>query len=222
MARVRLHLDMHRLREHLESIVEDRTEHLERNLEQTISAMASIVEKKDPYTAGHQHRVADLAVAIAKEMELEQESVKAVRLSAIVHDVGKISVPSEILNRPGKLTDYEFAAIKAHSEIGYEILKDIEFPWPVAQIVRHHHERMDGSGYPDGIDGEHILLESRILSVADVIEAMSSHRPYRPGLGIEAALKEIERGRAIQYDSAVVDACLKLFRVKGYKLIEGF
>ncbi|MES9888360.1 MAG: HD domain-containing phosphohydrolase, partial [Candidatus Sedimenticola sp. 6PFRAG1] len=176
-ARVRVHLELYMMREHLESLVDERTLRLQRNLEQTISAMARTVEKKDPYTAGHQERVSELAVEIAREMDLDEEKVQALRLAGTVHDLGKIYVPSEILNRPGKLADYEFNVIKTHPVVGYEIIKDIDFPWPIAQMVRQHHERMDGSGYPDGLSNDEILLEARIMAVADVVEAMFSHRP---------------------------------------------
>jgi len=186
----------------------------------TVGATAMIVETRDPYTAGHQRRVADLGRAIAVEMQLTDEQIEGIHMAGMVHDLGKISVPSEILSKPTMLTDLESRLIKTHSQAGYDILKDIEFPWPIARIVLEHHERMDGSGYPNGLKGKQLLPESRILSVADVVEAMASHRPYRPGLGIEAALDEIEANRGILYDPLVVDACLKLFREKGYRFPE--
>ncbi len=186
----------------------------------TVGATAMIVETRDPYTAGHQRRVADLGRAIAVEMQLTDEQIEGIHMAGMVHDLGKISVPSEILSKPTMLTDLESRLIKTHSQAGYDILKDIEFPWPIARIVLEHHERMDGSGYPNGLKGAQLLPESRILSVADVVEAMASHRPYRPGLGIEAALDEIEANRGILYDPLVVDACLKLFREKGYRFPE--
>ena len=186
----------------------------------TVGATAMMVETRDPYTAGHQRRVADLGRAIAEEMQLTDEQIEGVHMAGMVHDLGKISVPSEILSKPTRLTDLECRLIKTHPQAGYEILKDIEFPWPIARIVLEHHERMDGSGYPHGLKGDQALLESRILSVADVVEAMASHRPYRAGLGIEAALAEIEANRGILYDLFVVDACLKLFREKGYRFPE--
>ena len=189
---------------------------LQDSLEDTVRAIASIVEMRDPYTSGHQIRVAELAAAIAKEMGLPVEQVHAIHLAGIVHDLGKIQVPSEILSKPGRITDIEYSLIKTHPQAGYDILKGINFPWPVAQIVLQHHERFDGSGFPQGLKGDAILLEARILSVADVIEAMSSHRPYRPGLGIEAALDEITRLRGTYYDPQVVDACVALFREQGY------
>ena len=179
---------------------------------ESIKAIAATVEMRDPYTAGHQERVAELAVAVAKEVGLSKEKVQGIYVAGIVHDLGKIGTPVEILNRPGKLSAVEFALIKQHAEAGYEILRNVEFPWPIAEIVRQHHERLDGSGYPHGLKDGAILPEARILAVADVVEAMASHRPYRPGLGIERALQEIERGRGTLYDASVVDACVKLFR----------
>jgi len=186
------------------------------SLEDTVRAIANIIEIRDPYTAGHQSRVADLAVAIAKQMGLPDEQVHGIHLAGVVHDLGKIQVPAEILSKPGKISDIEHSFIKTHAQAGYDILKDIDFPWPIAQMVLQHHERLDGSGYPQGLKGKAILLEARILSVADVVEAMSSHRPYRVGLGIEAALEEITRQRGTHFDPQVVDACLALFREHGY------
>jgi PAS domain S-box-containing protein len=184
----------------------------------TIQAIAVIVERRDPYTAGHQRRVADLARAIATEMNLPIEMIDGIRMAAAIHDLGKISVPVEILSKPTKLSGIEFNLIKIHSQSGYDILKDIDFPWPIARIVLEHHERQDGSGYPNGLTGDKLLMESRILIVADVVESMASHRPYRPGLGIDAALAEISKNRGILYDPAVADACLGLFREKGFQL----
>jgi PAS domain S-box-containing protein len=207
-----------------EGIIEDITqrkesvERLRNALAGTVRAIAAIVETRDPYTAGHQRQAGDLALAIAAEMGLSTDRIEGLRLAAIIHDLGKISVPSEILSKPSELTHLEFELIKTHAHAGHEILKDIEFPWPVARIVFEHHERMDGSGYPKMLKGEDILLEARILAVADVVEAMSSHRPYRASLGIEAALEEIEKNKGILYDAAVVDACQILFRVKGYRI----
>ena len=178
----------------------------------TIQAMAQTVEVRDPYTAGHQRRVADLARAIATALGLEGNRIDGIRMAGAIHDIGKISVPAEILSKPGILSPLEFSFIKTHSQVGYEILKDIEFPWDIAQMVLQHHERMDGSGYPNGISGEEILLEARILAVADVVEAMASHRPYRPAVGLDKALEEISSGRGLVYDGAVVDACLRLFK----------
>ena len=192
---------------------------LRKSLEDSIQAIASTVEMRDPYTSGHQERVAKLAVALAREMGLPEERIHGLHLAGVVHDLGKISIPAEILAKPGKLTPIEFLLIKGHAQAGYEILKDIDFPWPIATIVRQHHERLDGSGYPQGLKGGDIPLESSILAVADVVEAMGSHRPYRPTLGIDVALQEIERGRGIQYDPAVADVCLKLFRERHYTLV---
>jgi PAS domain S-box-containing protein len=191
---------------------EHHAEILQKSLEQSIRAIADTVEARDPYTAGHQRRVGELAVAIARELGLPEQRIHGIHLAAAVHDLGKIHVPAEILSKPGKLTDIEFMLIKTHPQSGYDILKDVDFPWPIADIVRQHHEKLDGSGYPQGLKDGQILLESRIMTVADVVETMSSHRPYRPSLGIELALKEIERGRGSAYDPVVADACLKLFR----------
>jgi putative nucleotidyltransferase with HDIG domain len=186
------------------------------SLEDTVRAIATIVEMRDPYTAGHQVKVAELAVAIARQMGLPEEQVHAIHLAGIVHDLGKIRIPAEILSKPGRISDIEHSFIKTHAQAGYDILKDIHFPWPIAQIVLQHHERLDGSGYPQGLKGDTIMLEARILSVADVIEAMSAHRPYRAGMGIDAALDEITRQRGIHFDPQAVDACLALFREHGY------
>ncbi|GEM_PF-505717 len=189
---------------------------LRHNLEDSLRAIATVVEMRDPYTAGHERRVGELAVAIAQEMGLDEDKIHGIRLAASVHDLGKINVPAEILSKPGRLSDIEFMLIKTHAQAGYDILKDVEFPWPIADIVWQHHERLDGTGYPQGIKGGQILIESRIMAVADVTEAMASHRPYRAGLGIDVALKEIERGKGRAYDPEVADACLKLFREGGF------
>jgi response regulator RpfG family c-di-GMP phosphodiesterase len=192
-------------------------EGLEKALSGTIRAMASTVETRDPYTAGHQRRTADLARAIATEMGVSRKEVDGIHMAGLIHDLGKISVPAEILSKPARLNELEFGIIKTHPKVGYDILKPIEFPWPIAEIVLQHHERMDGSGYPNGLRGEDIRLEARILAVADVVEAMASHRPYRPSLGIDKALEEISENKGVVYDAKVVDACLKLFREKGFK-----
>lgn len=181
-----------------------------------VQAIASVVETKDPYTAGHQRRVADLARAMATELSLSPDQIEGLRMAGIIHDIGKISVPAEILSTPRRLTPIEFSLIKNHSQSGYDILKDVDFPWPIARMVLEHHERMDGSGYPNGLTGNDILLESRVLAVADVVEAMATHRPYRPSLGLEKALDEIAKNRGRLYDPEIVDACLRLFREKGY------
>lgn len=193
---------------------------LRKSLEATIQALALTAEARDPYTAGHQRRVSDLARAIGQKMGLPPDQVDGVRMAGSIHDLGKIYVPSEILNKPGKIRANEFELVKSHPEVGYEILKTIEFPWPVAQIELQHHERLDGSGYPFGLKGDEILLEARIVAVADVVESMSSHRPYRPALGIEKALEEIKSGRGRCFDARAVDACVALFEEDGYTLIE--
>jgi putative two-component system response regulator len=191
---------------------------LQCTLKQAVGALASTVEMKDPYTAGHQRRVAHLASAIARELGLSSEMIYAIRMAGLVHDIGKISVPSEILTRPSKQPVLEMNLTRHHVESGYQILKGIEFDWPIAQIELQHHERMNGSGYPQGLSGDDILLEARIIAVADVVEAMSSHRPYRAALGIDKALEEISQNRGTLYDPEVVDACLRLFTEKGYEL----
>ncbi len=184
----------------------------------TIQVMASVVETRDPYTAGHQIRSANLSRAIAVEMGLQQEQIDAIRMAGSIHDIGKLSIPAEILSKPTRLSEIEFSLIKEHARKGFEILKGVESSWPLAEMVYQHHERMDGSGYPRNLKGDDILIESRILAVADVVEAMASHRPYRPALGIDAALDEISKKRGILYDREVTDACLKLFQEKGYSL----
>jgi PAS domain S-box-containing protein len=191
---------------------------LRRSLEDSIQTIAATVEMRDPYTAGHQRRVATLAEAIALEMGLAEERVHGLRLAGTIHDLGKIGVPAEILAKPTRLSAIEFHLVQQHPQAGYDILKDVSFPWPIARMVLEHHERLDGTGYPRGLKGEAILLESRILAVADVIEAMSSHRPYRAGLGLDAALQEIQDKRGSAFDPEVVDACLRLFREKGFAL----
>ena len=191
---------------------------IKKTLDATVNAIAMTVETRDPYTTGHQRRVSILSRAIADEMGLSDDEKEFISTAAIIHDIGKLYIPSEILSKPTKLTDLEFELIKTHSQSGYNILKDIEFPWPVATVIQQHHERMNGSGYPQNLKGEAILIESRILAVADVVEAISSNRPYRPTLGIDFALEEISKNRGILFDANVVDACLKLFRDKNYVL----
>jgi len=186
------------------------------SLEATVGAIANTVEMRDPYTSGHQQRVARLAVAMARQMALPEHQIQGLYLAGIIHDVGKINIPSEILNKPGKISKLEYQLIQGHAEAGYDIVKGVDFPWPIADMVRQHHERRDGSGYPQGLKGEAILLEARIISVADVVEAMMSHRPYRPALGIDAALAEIENGKGGLYDPEAVDACIALFRRHGF------
>jgi PAS domain S-box-containing protein len=191
---------------------------LRKSIRTTIQVLGTASEARDPYTAGHQKRVADLARMIATEMGLPQDSIEAIRMAGAIHDIGKISIPSEILCKPTKLTDLEYSLVQAHTQYSYEIMKDVESPWPLANIVYQHHERINGSGYPQGLKGEDILIEARILAVADVVEAMASYRPYRPSLGVQSALTEIEDNAGILYDSKVVKTCLKLFRENRFKL----
>jgi PAS domain S-box-containing protein/putative nucleotidyltransferase with HDIG domain len=189
---------------------------LRQSLEQSVQTIAATLEARDPYTAGHQRRVAELSTAIAREMGLPEEQIQGIHFAAIIHDLGKIHIPAEILSKPSRLTDIEYLLIQTHPQEGYNILKEVKFPWPIADIILQHHERLDGSGYPQGLSGDQILLESKIISVADMVEAMSSHRPYRPGIGIEPTLDEIRRSRGKEYDANVVDACLSLFLEKGF------
>lgn len=203
-------------RKQMERELEKNLQQLQTTIRGTIQAMASAVEKRDPYTAGHQQRVADLSKAIAEALDLPDEKIQGLYLAALIHDVGKISVPAEILSKPGNLTEIELMFIQTHARSGYEILREIPFPWPIAEIVLQHHEKIDGSGYPNGLSGNQILTEAKILSVADVVEAMASHRPYRPSLGITAALEEIEKKKGIHFDEKAVDACLLLFTRKDF------
>ena len=192
-------------------------EKLRRAQDQTVVALASAAEIRDPYTSGHQQRVTELACAIAENMDLSGNFIEGLRIAGLLHDIGKISVPAEILSKPGQITQDEYNIIKQHCQTGYEILKGIEFPWPVAQTVLQHHEKMNGSGYPLGLTGDEILLEARILTVADVIEAMSSHRPYRPGLGIDKALDEVMNNKSTFFDPMVADTCWELFSSGKFK-----
>lgn len=194
---------------------------LRRTLDGSIKSIAKIVEMKDPYTAGHQQRVAELASAIAGEIGLSLEQVRYIYLAGLIHDIGKLYVPSDILSKPGKLSQMELAMIRSHAQNSYDILSEIEFPWPLAQIAWQHHERIDGSGYPQGLTGHDILQEAKILAVSDVVEAMASFRPYRPALGIELALEEIELNRGTLYGAEATDTCLKLFREKGFNFAAG-
>ena len=206
-------INMLRLRTEREKAVKEQEKsarQLHNSLIQAIQAMAMTVEKRDPYTSGHQQRVAVIAVAIAEELGWDKQKIQGLELGTLIHDIGKIYVPAEILSRPGKLTKNEFDIIKTHSEVGYDIIKDIEFPWPVADMIVQHHERLDGSGYPKGLKGDEIIPEARIMAVADVVEAITSHRPYRPGLGIDVALDEIQKNRGNFYEPDVVDACVRL------------
>ena len=197
----------------LEALKKSRDD-LHNSLEETVKSLALAAEKRDPYTAGHQARVDILACAIARELGLPEQQIEGLHFAALLHDIGKISLPSEYLAKPARLSTEERAIIKCHTEIGYDILKNIHFPWPVADIVHQHHEHLDGTGYPQGLTDKDILLEAKILTVADVVEAMSSHRPYRPSLGLETALDEIRAGRGSRYHSQSVDACLHLIAEK--------
>jgi putative two-component system response regulator len=219
LARVRTHLSIMEMREALnvqnlllEERVKEKTAALEEMLNATIRTMAMAVEIRDPYTAGHQIRVAALACAIAKKMGLSGRSIDTIHYAGLLHDLGKIRIPAAIINRPGKLLQVERDVINIHPQVGYDLLKNIPFPWPIAEIVYQHHEKLDGSGYPRGLSGDEILMEARILGVADLVEAESSHRPYRPTMGIDAALEEILKHRGTRYDAAAVDACISLFR----------
>ena len=191
-------------------------DNLKEVMDGTIRAMALAVEMRDPYTSGHQHRVAQLAQAIAGEIRLPAEDNEGDYMAASIHDIGKISLPAEILSKPVKLTDIERQMIQAHSKVGYDILNGVDFSWPISQIVLQHHERMDGSGYPHGLGGKEILMGARIVGVADVVETMASHRPYRPSIGMDKALEEITDNRGVLYDPRVVDACLKIFSEKDF------
>jgi PAS domain S-box-containing protein/putative nucleotidyltransferase with HDIG domain len=195
-----------------EKKLEKSYETLKKTLDDAIKTMVKIVEMRDPYTAGHQQGVADLATAIAREMKMSDDQVEQIRIAAVVHDIGKIYVPIEILSKPGKLTPIEYDMIRAHAKGGYDIMKGIDFPFSVAQSILQHHERIDGSGYPDGLKGDAILLPAKVLAVADVVEAMASHRPYRAALGVHTALEEIRSNRGRLYDPDVVDACIRLFK----------
>ncbi len=197
----------------IEALKKSRDE-LHTSLEETVKSLALAAEKRDPYTAGHQMRVDTLACAIARELGLPEKQIEGLHFAALLHDIGKISLPSEYLAKPARLSAQERAIIKCHTEVGYEILKNIPFPWPVADIVYQHHEHLDGSGYPRGLTDKEILLEAKILTVADVVEAMSSHRPYRPSLGLETAVEEIRSGRGVLYHAESVDACLRLIADK--------
>ncbi len=223
LRRRELEVDNRAYQKQLEQKVEERTTAFQESMEKwrkavegIIRSMALTLEMRDPYTAGHQQRVASLVTAITEEMGFSHERTEGARMAAMIHDIGKISVPAEILSKPGVITEIEFSLIKTHPQIGYEILEEIEFPWPIAQMVLQHHERIDGSGYPSALEGEVILLEAKIIGVADVVEAMASHRPYRPALGIAKAIEEIEKNRNTKYDPEVVDACLKVFSGKGF------
>ncbi|MES9965176.1 MAG: HD domain-containing phosphohydrolase [Candidatus Sedimenticola sp. 20ELBAFRAG] len=200
------------------TVEKQQQEQLKRSLKQAVQAVALTVEKRDPYTSGHQQRVAELAATIATAMGVDPDVTEGVRMGGLIHDIGKIYVPAEILNRPGKLSENEYHIIHTHTQVGHDIISKVDFPWPVKDMIHQHHERLDGSGYPQGLKDGDIILEARILAVADVVEAMASHRPYRPGLGIERALEEIEANSGKLYDPDVVEACVRLFREENYTL----
>jgi PAS domain S-box-containing protein len=203
-----------------EERVKEYLHRLERSIMSTVQAISHMVDLRDPYTSGHERRVGELAAAIGTELGMTEHQVTGLRVAGGVHDVGKIAVPAEILSKPTRLSAAEFAIVKTHAQQGYEILKDIDFPWPVAETVWQHHERLDGSGYPRALSGDAISLEARILAVADVVESMSTHRPYRPALGVEAAFAELKSKAGSLFDPAVVAACVRLFHEKGYQLPE--
>jgi HD-GYP domain-containing protein (c-di-GMP phosphodiesterase class II) len=182
--------------------------------------MSMLVEMKDPYTSGHQKGVAHLACAIAEEMELPRETVSCIRIASTLHDLGKLSIPTEILSKPGLLSEHEVDFLKTHPRAAYDILESIEFPWPIARVILQHHERMDGSGYPQGLKGEEISMEARIVAVSDVVEATASRRPYRASKGVEVALEAIQEGAGVIYDGDVVKACVRLFKEKGFSLLD--
>jgi putative nucleotidyltransferase with HDIG domain len=207
-------------RKQSEIALADSFEKLRKTLDGTVQAISFAVETRDPYTAGHQRRVAELAVAIASQMGVGDDILQGIRIAGSIHDIGKVAIPAEFLTKPGNIiSDIEYTVIKSHAHVGYEILQSIDFPWPIAQIVYQHHERLDGSGYPRGLIGEEILIEARILAVADVVESMASHRPYRVAKGINEALFEIKENRGVLYDSDVVDACLVVINEKGFEFI---
>jgi HD-GYP domain-containing protein (c-di-GMP phosphodiesterase class II) len=204
-------------RRSVQNELQESLDYLKKIIGGTVMAIAMTVEKRDPYTSGHQQRVAELARAIGREMGLSQDQVEGLAIASAIHDIGKISLPAEILSKPSQLSSLEMGLIQAHSQAGYDILKNVEFPWPVAQIVLQHHERLNGTGYPQGLSGEGILKEARIVGVADVVETMSSHRPYRPSIGLSKALEEISANKGILYDPDVVDACLSLMGEKRFE-----
>jgi putative two-component system response regulator len=216
LRRQRLEIESRRHREDLEQLVEKRTASLRKAMQGIIRAISLTVESRDPYTSGHQHRVGTLSAAIAEEMGLPKDRIEGIRLAGMIHDLGKISVPAEILSKPTRLNGMEFGLIKTHPQVGYDILKGIDFPWPVAEITYQHHERLDGTGYPRRLKGEEILLEAKIMAVADVVEAMASHRPYRPSLGLDKALEEISDNAGKLYDPEVAKACRRVLRGRGF------
>jgi len=206
--------DLKKLNDHLEEGVKEKTKSLEKTLQGIVIALSKTVEMRDPYTSGHQLRVAKLACSISQEIGLSEDQVNGIRVMGMLHDLGKIIIPAEILSKPSKLTDYEFQFIKVHPQAGHDILQEIDFPWPIATAIVQHHERLNGSGYPAGLSGQQIILEAQILAVADVVEAMATHRPYRPALGIAIALEEISKNKGILYAPLIADALIKLFHDK--------
>ena len=205
-------------RKRMQLELEDSFEHLKKVMKSTVQAITTTIEKRDPYTSGHQQRVADLSRIIAREIGFTKNEIEGIYIAAAIHDIGKISLPAEILSKPVQLSEIEVSLIQAHSQTGYDILKGIDFPWPIAEIVLQHHERLDGSGYPRHLVGDDILMAARIIGVADVVETMASHRPYRPSIGIDKALEEITDNKGILYEPLVVDACLKIFHTKEFQL----
>jgi HD-GYP domain-containing protein (c-di-GMP phosphodiesterase class II) len=207
-------------RKHAQKDLQDSLARMTRIIGGTVSAIAAMVEKRDPYTSGHQARVAELARAIGREMKLDPDRLEGLFIASAIHDIGKISLPAEILSKPSQLNTFERSLIQAHAQAGHDILQVVDFPWPVATIVLQHHERLNGSGYPQGLEGDRILPEARIVGVADVVETMASHRPYRPSVGIDRALEEITAGRGVLYDPDAVDACTRLIREKRFELTD--
>ena len=216
----KLEIENKKYREDLEKLVTARTKALQNAMNATVTTLSLVLELRDLYTAGHQKRVGNLAVAIAKKMKLKKQQVDCLYVTGYLHDLGKIAVPAEILSKPSLLNGIEYEMVKTHSTRGYEVLKNVDFPWPVAEVVYQHHERIDGSGYPRGLKGDKIKIEAKIIAVADVIEAMTSHRPYRPSLGVDAALKEIEKNSGILYDRKVAKVALNLFRKDNYEFAD--
>ena len=205
-------------RKRMQLEIQHNFENLKKVMNSTVQAISTTIEKRDPYTSGHQQRVADLSRTIAREIGFSENEIEGIYIAAAIHDIGKISIPAEILSKPVQLSDIEISLIQAHSATGYDILKGIEFPWPIAEIVLQHHERLDGSGYPRGLAGDDVLMAARIIGVADVVETMASHRPYRPSIGIDKALEEITQNKGILYEPLVVDACLEIFNNKEFQL----
>ncbi len=206
-----------KVREEVENELLTANVKLNKLLNDTVGGLVSAIELRDPYTAGHQRRVTQLAMAIAQKMNLSKDELDCIRIAAMIHDIGKINVPAEILSKPGTINQFEMELLHSHPQAGYDILKEIEFPWPIAETVLQHHERLDGSGYPNGLKDDKILIQAKVIQVADVVEAMSSDRPYRPALGTEKALNELNENRGTLYDDEIVDSCLKLFIEDNFK-----